>query len=89
MSAIFQLIIIRFGPKVKGDFSDSFLTIANCQKALSTDNICPTLLARVYSVPVGRRSGGRLAMTLVAAKNYIIFFSFFSPLSTFLKEGMI
>ena len=32
------------------------------------------LLARACGVPVGRRSGGRLAMTLVATINVIIFF---------------
>ena len=30
------------------------------------------LLARAYGVPVGRRSGGRLATTVVAIKNDII-----------------
>ena len=35
-------------------------------------------LARACGVPVGRRSGGRLATTLVATKNDIILFSFFS-----------
>ena len=48
-------------------------------------------LAQVYGVPVGRRSGGRLATTLVASKNNILFFSFFlffSLLSTFLLEGV-
>ena len=46
------------------------------------------ILARACGVPVGRRSGGRLAMTLVAI-NYIIFFLlvFFPPSSTFLIEG--
>ena len=32
-------------------------------------------LALACGVPVGRRSGGRLATTLVATKNDIIFFS--------------
>ena len=35
------------------------------------------LLSRACCVPVGRRSGGRLATTLVATKNDIILFSFF------------
>jgi len=35
-------------------------------------------LARACGVPVGRRSGGRLAMTLVATINVIIFFFLFS-----------
>ena len=35
------------------------------------------LLARSCGVPVGRRSGGRLAMTLVATINVIIFFIFY------------
>ena len=40
-------------------------------------------LARACGVPVGRRSGGRLAMTLVATINVIIFFfSFFVKLQT-------
>ena len=56
-------------------------------------------LARACDVPVGRRSGGQLAMTLVAIINVIIFFSFFSflffsfffssPSSTFLIEGVL
>ena len=50
-------------------------------------------LARACGVPVGRCSGGRLAMTLVATINVIIFsflFSFFfSPSSTFLIEGVL
>ena len=33
-------------------------------------------LARAVDVPVGRHSGGRLAMTLVATKNVILFFFF-------------
>ena len=48
-----------------------------------------TLLARACGVPVGRRSGGRLAMTLVAIINVIIFFFLFSPSSTFLIEGVL
>ena len=57
------------------------------------------LLARACGVPVGRRSGGRLATTLVATINVVIFsfsflFSFFSflfssPSSTFLIEGVL
>merc|ERR1712013_154866 len=35
-------------------------------------------LVRACGVPVGRRSGGRLAMTLVATINVIIFFFLFS-----------
>ena len=59
---------------------------------------CQLLLARACGVPVGRRSGGRLAMTLVATINLIIFFflffflffSFFSsPSSTFLIEEVL
>ena len=34
------------------------------------------ILARAVSVAVGRRSGGRLATTLVATKNVFIFFFF-------------
>ena len=45
------------------------------------------ILARACGVPVCRRSGGRLATTLVATKNDIIFFSFsprfFSSVATF------
>ena len=37
---------------------------------------CAVVLARACGVPVGRRSGGRLAMTLVASINVIIFFLF-------------
>ena len=44
------------------------------------------ILARVCGVPVGWRSGGRLASTLVATINVIIFSFFFSLLSTFLIE---
>ena len=48
-------------------------------------------------VPVGRRSGGRLATMLVATKNNILFFFFFLfslfvlffPFSTFLIEGVL
>ena len=35
------------------------------------------ILARACGVPVGRRSGGRLATTLVVTINVIIFFLFF------------
>ena len=35
------------------------------------------LLAQACGIPVGRRSGGRLAMTLVATINVIILFLFF------------
>ena len=39
-----------------------------------------SVLARAVGVPVGRRSAGRQATTLVATKNVIIyFFSFFFP----------
>ena len=44
-----------------------------------------TILARACGVPVGRCSGGRLAMTLVATKNDI----FSPPSSTFLIEGAL
>ena len=40
------------------------------------------ILARVVSVPVGRRSGVRLATTLVATINNIIFFFIFAKLSS-------
>ena len=50
-------------------------------------------LARAVNVPVGRRSGGRLAMILVATINDIIFsflfFFFLFPSSTFLIEGVL
>ena len=59
-------------------------------------NIGVSFLARACDVPVGRRSGGRLARMLVATINDIIslFFSFFffffsSPSSTFLIEGVL
>ena len=46
-----------------------------------------------HVITVGRRSGGRPATTLVATKNEILlfsfFFSFFSPWSTFLIEGVL
>ena len=48
---------------------------------------------RAVGVPVGRRSGGRLATTLVATKNVFIFFLFpvffSSPLSPFHIEGVL
>ena len=44
---------------------------------LATMVIGCVILAQACGVPVGRRSGGRLVMTLVATKNDIIFFSFF------------
>ena len=51
------------------------------------------LLARACGVPVGWRSGGRLAMTLVATKNNIILFSFifsfFSYLFSFLFSPVV
>ena len=53
------------------------------------------LLARAVGVAVGRRSGGRLATTLVATKNVFIFFLFFfftfsfSPSRPFLIEGVL
>ena len=49
------------------------------------------VLARACGFPVGRCSGGRLATTLVATINVIIFsFLFFSsPSSTFLIEGVL
>ena len=50
-----------------------------------------TFLARAVGVAVGRRSGGRLATTLVATKNvfFFPFFSPFSPLRPFLIEGVL
>ena len=45
-------------------------------------------LARVCGVPVCRRLGSRLATTLVATKNDIIYFFFFLS-STFLTEGVL
>ena len=39
--------------------------------------ILTSILARAYGVPVGRRSGSRLATTLKATKNDIFFLSFF------------
>ena len=47
------------------------------------------ILARAVGVPVGRRSGGRLATTLVATKNVIIFFFFSPPSLPFLIEGVL
>ena len=46
-------------------------------------------LARACGVLVGWRSSSRLAMTLVATKNDIFFFSFLFPSSTFLIEGAL
>ena len=49
-------------------------------------NIFIDKLGQAVGVPVGRRSGGRLAMTLVATINIIItifFFPFFSPSQPF------
>ena len=46
-------------------------------------------MARACGVPVGRRSGSRLATTLVATINVIIFFLFFPPSSNFLIEGVL
>ena len=53
--------------------------------------LCSRFLARACGVPVSRRSGGRLAMTLVATINVILFFSFFFFFlsSTFLIEGVL
>ena len=47
------------------------------------------ILARAVAVPVGRRLGGRLATTLVATKNVIIFrmIRIISPSRPFLIEG--
>ena len=47
------------------------------------------ILAQVVGTPVGRHSGGQLAMTLVAVKNDIIFSLFFSLSSTFLIDGVL
>ena len=48
------------------------------------------ILAQAVGVPVDRRSGGRLATTLVATIFIIIFFPrFFSPSSPFLIEGVL
>ena len=44
-------------------------------------DVCGTSVRR--GVPVGRRLGGRLAMTLVATINVIIFFLFFFPVVYF------
>ena len=44
------------------------------------------LLGEACGVPVGRRSGGRLAMMLVATMNIIIFFS---PSQPFLIQGVL
>ena len=49
-------------------------------------------LARACGIPVGRRLGGRLAMTLVATINIILFHFFnlfFSPSRPFLKEEVL
>ena len=48
-------------------------------------------LAQGVCVPVGQRSGGQLAMMLVATINSIIFFLFspFPPSSTFQIDGVL
>ena len=54
--------------------------------------IVVVVLARAVGVPVSRRSGGRLATTLVATINVIIsliFFPIFSPSRPFLIEGVL
>ena len=83
-------------------FTNIFYTCRNITSTYSyrvTQNKVYHLLAILYlilagacGVPVGRRSSGRLAATLVATINVIIFFSFlffFSPSSTFLIEGVL
>ena len=47
------------------------------QLYLKNQQLYKLILARACGVPVGRRSGGQLAMTLVATINLIIFFFFF------------
>ena len=47
------------------------------------------ILAQACGVPVGRRLGGRLAMTLVVTINVIIFHYFFSSSGPFLIEEVI
>ena len=49
-------------------------------------DVSPPILAQAIGVPVGRRSGSRLATTLVATKNVFLFFfpappHFFAPVS--------
>ena len=67
------------------DYSNSYIAVKEGMSVywdLPRLGICKfnnkvQLLARACGVPVGLRSGGRLAMTLVATINVIIFFSFF------------
>ena len=64
------------GLKIKSNFR----TKKRCWLHISFQLIFLLLkLARAVGVPVGRRSGGRLATTLVATKNVFIFFLFFFP----------
>ena len=67
----------------------------NISRRELTNSTTGKILAQACGIPVGRRSDGRLAMTLVATKNDIIFSFYFyilflfSLLSTFLQEGML
>ena len=54
-----------------------------------TNLTLPLILTQAVCVPVGRRSGGQLAMTLVATINIIIFSFFFSFLFSFLLRRLL
>ena len=60
-----------------GDFVIYVVFVFSVSVVVVSLLVTDPLLARAYGVPVGRRSGGGLAMTLVASINVIIFFFFF------------
>ena len=59
-----------------GDFVIYVVFVFSVSVVVVSLLVTDPLLARAYGVPVGRRSGGGLAMTLVASINVIIFFFF-------------
>ena len=61
--------------------------VKNVLGSKTESRVIITLLARAVAVAVGRRSGGRLATTLVATKNVFIFFFTFS-LFHFLRRDL-
>ena len=68
-----MLIVVVHGNKYDDNNSES--SKAYKQNCKATPSLLTAFyLARAVVVPVSRRSGGRLATTLVATKNIFIFF---------------
>ena len=98
LATIFSIFLNQY---IYVNFLDSTYTRYVDRGPVMEDPVCrwylhtfTFVLARAVGVAVVRRSGCRLATTLVATKNVFIFFSFFppvffSPSSPFLIEGVL